>query len=65
MWKIFVTAARAISYAGSLMGIIEHYRVGDIVGGPTAGTNGDVYATALPEQQRRTRCATTDSMAMP
>ena len=46
--KIFLTDARAYSYAESVMGIIEHYRVGDIVGGPTAGTNGNVYTTALP-----------------
>lgn len=46
--KIFLTDGRAFSYAESVMGIIEHYRVGDIVGGPTAGTNGNVYTTALP-----------------
>ena len=46
--KIFLTDARAISYAESVMGIIENYRIGDIVGGPTAGTNGNAVMTDLP-----------------
>ncbi len=44
----FVTDGRAISYAESCLGIVEHYRLGDIVGGPTAGTNGDVNPFTLP-----------------
>jgi C-terminal processing protease CtpA/Prc len=30
------------------MGFIEHYRLGDIAGGPTAGTNGNVNPFDLP-----------------
>ena len=44
----FVTDGRAISYAESCLGIVEHYRLGEIVGGPTAGTNGNVNPFALP-----------------
>lgn len=38
----FVTDGRAISYAESIMGIVEAYRLGEIVGSTTAGTNGNV-----------------------
>lgn len=44
----FITDGRAISYAESYMGIIEAYRLAQIVGEPTAGTNGDVNPFALP-----------------
>jgi hypothetical protein len=44
----FVTDGRAISYAESCLGIVEHYRLGAIVGGPTAGTNGNVNPFDLP-----------------
>jgi len=44
----FVTDGRAISYAESCLGIVEHYRLGEIVGGPTAGTNGNVNPFSLP-----------------
>jgi hypothetical protein len=44
----FVTDGRDISYAESCLGIIENYRLGAIVGGPTAGTNGNVNPFALP-----------------
>ncbi len=44
----FVTDGRAISYAESLLGIVEHYQLGAIVGGPTAGTNGNVNPFTLP-----------------
>ena len=30
------------------MGIVEHYKLGEIVGGPTAGTNGNVNSFSLP-----------------
>jgi C-terminal processing protease CtpA/Prc len=30
------------------MGIVEHYRLGEIIGEPTAGTNGNVNSVALP-----------------
>jgi C-terminal processing protease CtpA/Prc len=46
--KAFITDGRAISYAESCMGIIEAYKLGAIVGGPTAGTNGNVNPFTLP-----------------
>ena len=45
---VFLTDARAISYAESVMGIVEHYALGEIVGRPTAGANGDVNPFTLP-----------------
>jgi C-terminal processing protease CtpA/Prc len=44
----FITDGRAISYAESYMGIVEAYHLGEIVGGPTAGTNGNVNPFVLP-----------------
>jgi C-terminal processing protease CtpA/Prc len=44
---VFLTDARAVSYAESVLGIVEHYRLGDIVGAPTAGTNGNVNPFAV------------------
>jgi C-terminal processing protease CtpA/Prc len=44
----FLTDGRAISYAESYMGIIEAYKLAEIVGEPTAGTNGDVNPIVLP-----------------
>jgi C-terminal processing protease CtpA/Prc len=44
----FLTDGRAISYAESVMGMVEFYKLGDIVGGPTAGTNGNINPVALP-----------------
>lgn len=52
--KAFITDGRAISYAESCLGIIEHYKLGEIVGGPTAGTNGNVNPFALPGGYRVT-----------
>jgi hypothetical protein len=46
--KVFLTDGRAISYAETVMGIVEHYRLGDIVGGPTAGTNGNALTFRVP-----------------
>jgi C-terminal processing protease CtpA/Prc len=46
--KAFITDGRAISYAESCMGIVEHYRLAEIVGGPTAGTNGNVNPFMVP-----------------
>jgi hypothetical protein len=45
---VFLTDAGAISYGESVMGIVEHYRLGEIVGGPTAGANGTVNRIDLP-----------------
>lgn len=44
----FITDGRAISYAESCMGIVEAYKLGEIVGAPTAGTNGNVNPFTLP-----------------
>ena len=46
--RVFITDGRAISYAESVMGIVEAYRLGEIVGEPTAGTNGNVNPFTLP-----------------
>ena len=45
---VFLTDERAISYSESVMGIVEHYRLGEIVGAPTAGTNGNTNQLVLP-----------------
>ena len=46
--KAFITDGRAISYAESCMGIVEHYKLAEIVGSTTAGTNGNVNPLQLP-----------------
>jgi C-terminal processing protease CtpA/Prc len=46
--RVFLTDGRAISYAETVMGIVEAFKLGDIVGGPTAGTNGNVNPFKLP-----------------
>lgn len=43
----FLTDGRAISYAESIMGIVEAYKLGEIVGATTAGTNGNVNAVQV------------------
>ena len=45
---VFITDGRAISYAESCMGMVEYYKLGEIVGAPTAGTNGNVNRVTLP-----------------
>jgi hypothetical protein len=45
---VFLTDANAISRAETIMGIVEHYKLGEIVGEPTAGTNGTVAELTLP-----------------
>lgn len=44
----WVTDARAISYAETTLGIVEHYRLGAIVGETTAATNGNINPFTLP-----------------
>ncbi len=44
----FLTGGGAISYAESCMGIVEAYRLGEIVGAATAGSNGNVAVVKLP-----------------
>jgi C-terminal processing protease CtpA/Prc len=48
----FLTGGGAISYAESTMGIIEAYKLAAIVGGPTAGTNGNINPVDLPGNYR-------------
>jgi len=45
---VFITDGRAISYAESFMSFIEGYKLAEIVGQPTAGTNGNVNPFTLP-----------------
>ncbi len=44
----FITDKRAISASETLLGIVEHYKLGEIVGESTAGTNGDVNPFTVP-----------------
>jgi C-terminal processing protease CtpA/Prc len=44
----FITGGGAISYAETTMGIVEAYRLGAIVGEPTAGTNGNINPITIP-----------------
>lgn len=46
--RAFLTDGRAISYAETVMGIVENFKLGAIVGEPTAGTNGNVNPFRLP-----------------
>lgn len=45
---VFVTGGGAISYAESVMAIVEAYELGEIVGARTAGTNGNINRVAIP-----------------
>jgi len=49
---VFLTDGRAVSAAETLLGIVEHYHLGDVVGGATAGTNGNVNFLPLPSGYR-------------
>jgi len=44
----FLTGGGAISYAESTLGVVEAYKLGELVGEPSAGTNGNVNPFALP-----------------
>jgi C-terminal processing protease CtpA/Prc len=46
--RAVLTNGSAISYAESVMGIVEHYRLAEIVGSTTAGTNGNVNPIRIP-----------------
>ena len=46
--KAFITGGRAISAAETVMGIVESFKLAEIVGGPTAGTNGNINPMVLP-----------------
>jgi C-terminal processing protease CtpA/Prc len=45
---VFLTDGEAVSYAESFMGYIEGFKLAEIVGGPTAGTNGNINPIDLP-----------------
>lgn len=45
---VFLTDARAISYAESVLGYVADRKLGTIVGAPTAGTNGNVASFTTP-----------------
>jgi C-terminal processing protease CtpA/Prc len=45
---VFIIFGGCISYAESFMSFIEHYKLAEIVGQPTAGTNGNVNPFNLP-----------------
>ena len=44
----FITDARAYSYAESILGLVEAYGLAEIVGHPTAGSNGNVNPISIP-----------------
>jgi hypothetical protein len=46
--RVFLTDGRAISYAESIMGYLDDRDLATIVGGPTAGANGNVAVAVLP-----------------
>jgi C-terminal processing protease CtpA/Prc len=46
--RAVMTDARAISYAESTLGIVENYKLAEIVGSTTAGTNGNINPFSLP-----------------
>jgi hypothetical protein len=45
---VFLTDARAISAAETFLVIVQHFKLGTIIGEPTAGTNGNVRVVELP-----------------
>ncbi len=49
---VVLTDGRAISYAESVLGIVEHYGLAEVVGAPTAGTNGNINERTLPGNYR-------------
>jgi hypothetical protein len=46
--RVFLTDGRAISYAESVMGYVVDRKLGTILGGPTAGANGNVASASVP-----------------
>ncbi|MFP4025539.1 MAG: S41 family peptidase [Thiohalospira sp.] len=45
---VFLISSRAISYTESVLGFVEGYKLGEIIGQPTAGTNGNIVPFYLP-----------------
>lgn len=46
--RVFLTDGRAISWAETVMGIVENYKLAEIVGSRTAGTNGNINPFSVP-----------------
>jgi Peptidase family S41 len=46
--RVFITDGRAISYAETWMAFVEEYKLGEIVGESTSGTNGTINFVLLP-----------------
>lgn len=46
--KVFITDGRSISRTETMLGIVENYKLGEIVGETTAGTNGNINIFKLP-----------------
>jgi hypothetical protein len=46
---VFLTNANAFSYGESIMETVDNYKLGTIVGEPTAGVNGDINPFRLPD----------------
>lgn len=44
----FIIGNQTLSYGESITGFINHYRLGTLVGSPTAGTNGNINSFDLP-----------------
>jgi hypothetical protein len=44
----FLTGPQAVSYPEGLLALVRHNHLGEIVGAPTAGTNGDVAVIGAP-----------------
>jgi C-terminal processing protease CtpA/Prc len=44
----FLTGHRAYSYSESIMGLVEYYHLGAIIGGVTAGANGEIAQISTP-----------------
>lgn len=49
---VFITNGSAISYAESCMAIVAEYELGEIIGSPTAGANGNINPFSLPDGYR-------------
>lgn len=45
---VFLVDRRDISHSETFLAFVAHYKLGTMVGGPTAGTNGDVNEVLLP-----------------
>ncbi len=52
--KVFITDGRAISFAETFLQTVKAYKLGEIVGEATAGTNGNVNPFMLPGNYRIT-----------